>query len=372
MHYFTYADTDATIYEGEATQSQNTGIDEILEVRKDMNDNGSVIKVSRALIKFDITEISESVVDGTIPSNAKYYLNLYDANSVELNTTQSLYGYPVSQSWDGGQGKYYDNPKTLEGVSWRYRVGQTDGTQWISGSNDTGGTWYSGSGYEASQSFAYETRDMRMDVTDIVNKWYNGTVPNQGFMIKRSGSVGNSDSSAEEGNTTKYGHFMFFSRETHTIYQPKLEAEWNDSLWASGSLTQLSGSQLEDIVFYMKGLRPDYREKSRVKFRVVARERYPSKTYSTTTVTDGITVHHLPSASSFYQVKDALSEDVIVPYGSGSYLSCDSSGNYFNMRLNGLQAERYYQLEYKVVSGSGASQTINYYGGEDFKFKVSR
>ena len=39
--------------------------------------------------------------------------------------------------------------------------------------------------------------------------------------------------------------------------------------------------------------------------------------------------------------------------------------------LNGLQAERFYQIEYKVISGSGASQTVNYYGG-DFKFKVSR
>ena len=58
MHYFIYADADATLYEGESTQSRNTGLDEILEVRKDMNDNATVINVSRALIKFDLTEIS--------------------------------------------------------------------------------------------------------------------------------------------------------------------------------------------------------------------------------------------------------------------------------------------------------------------------
>ncbi len=66
MHYFIYADADATLYEGSATQSRNTGLDEILEVRKDMNDNASVINVSRALIKFDLTEISRSVVDGLV------------------------------------------------------------------------------------------------------------------------------------------------------------------------------------------------------------------------------------------------------------------------------------------------------------------
>ena len=99
MHYFEFATEDATLYEGEATQSVNTGMDEILEVRKDMNDTASVINVSRFLIKFDLTFISQSVVDGLIPSSAngaKYYLNLYDAGSEGLPRTHELYAYPVS------------------------------------------------------------------------------------------------------------------------------------------------------------------------------------------------------------------------------------------------------------------------------------
>jgi len=374
MHYFEYASADATIYEGTVTQSQNTGLDEILEIRKDTNSNASITNVSRTLIKFDLTYISESIHSGLMPSSStdpKFYLNLYDANSSNLTTSQSLKGYPVSQSWTMGEGKFYDDPKTTEGVSWRYRHGATDTTQWISGSNDVGGTWYTGSGYEASQSFEWETTDMRMDVTDVIWKWLDGTVPNEGFMIKRSGSVGNSDTDTAEGDTTKLGHFAFFSRETNTIYQPKLEAVWNDSTWETGSLNPLVSSDLEDLVFYMKGLRPDYKETSKVKFRLVGRERYPTKTYSTSTVSDNVTVKYLPSASCYYQIKDALTEDVMVPYGSGSYLSSDSSGNYFNFWLNGLQAERFYQIEYKVISGSGTSQTVNYFGG-DFKFKVSR
>ncbi len=39
---------------------------------------------------------------------------------------------------------------------------------------------------------------------------------------------------------------------------------------------------IEDMVIYMKGLRPEYKEKSKAKFRVVGRERFPDKTYSTT------------------------------------------------------------------------------------------
>jgi hypothetical protein len=259
MHLFEFAEKDATLYEVSATQSRNTGLDEILEVRKDMNADGSVVNVSRTLIKFNLTNISESIVAGTIPENARYYLNLYDANSKELTTSQSLFAYPVSQSWVQGDGRFFDQPATTEGCSWRYRDGETTGTQWISGSNNTGGTWFNQ--YEASQSFNHETTDMRMDVTDITKLWLSGSIANEGFMVKRSGSVGNTSSSLDEGSTDSLGHFAFFSRDTHTIYPPKLEVEYDDSSFNTGSLSTLSSDDIDEVMIYMKGLRPEYKEK---------------------------------------------------------------------------------------------------------------
>ena len=43
MHYFEYATKDTTLYE--VSESMNTGLDEILEIRKDMNADGSVVNV---------------------------------------------------------------------------------------------------------------------------------------------------------------------------------------------------------------------------------------------------------------------------------------------------------------------------------------
>ena len=40
-----------------------------------------------------------------------------------------------------------------------------------------------------------------MNVTDIVNQWLSGSISNDGFMIKRSGSIGNLGSDTDEGNT---------------------------------------------------------------------------------------------------------------------------------------------------------------------------
>jgi len=509
MHYFEYATKDTTLYESSA--SMNTGLDEILEIRKDMNADGSVVNVSRALIKFDLTYISKSVASNLITSGSKtrFYLNLYDASSKELNVTQNLYGYPVSQSWDMGSGRAHSNPIIEDGASWKYRDNNDTATPWygsystlqgntfasgkltinegdynnqevtiggvdftfvaptigilnnsstqifvasgsttgssvnnlrsainntassslhglpisasfsgsdssnwtylmlsgssagtnsnlsaasssglfvfsggtsaLAGGTDTtqtlsggGGTWYSGSGYEASQSFTHEPSDLRMDVTDIVWKWLGSTVPNEGFMIKRSGSMEYS-TTEDEGSTTHYGHFLYFGRDTHTVYQPKLEVVWDDSKWTTGSLSALSNTEVEDMVLYMRGFRPEYKETSKVKFRVVGRARYPEKSYSTSGYSTGYTTaKYLPSGSTYYQIKDAYTEDVIVPFGSGSVVSCDSTGNYFNVWMNGLQAERFYRINYKVVSGSGtADETVQYFD-EKHSFKVVR
>ena len=144
MNYFVFSEIDTTLYQ--VSGSGNSGLDEILEIQKTMSAAGGNIKVSRILIKFDLSEISSSIVDGTISTDAKYYLNLFDAGSENLNVSQSLFAYPVSQSWVEGQGTFNDDPQTLEGASWQYRDGITQKTFWLSGSeaavSSSGGAWH--------------------------------------------------------------------------------------------------------------------------------------------------------------------------------------------------------------------------------------
>ena len=373
MHYFVFSEKDATLYQ--ATGSQNTGMDEILEVRKDISPTGNTINVSRILIEFDLTRITRDINRGII-KKPKYFLNLFEANSTNLNTTQSLYAYPVSGSWTMGGGRLDDNPITTEGCSWNFRDGKAPSRLWLPPVTASGGNWFTGSGFEASASVTHKTTDIRMDVTDIVNKWVSGSITNNGFIVKRSGSLGlvTTGSNDDEGNTKRFGNLSFFSSDTHTKYPPSLEVEWDDSVWTTGSLSALSSTEIEDLVIYMKGLRPEYKEKSRVKFRVVGRDRFPEKTFATTPST--LTVKYLPSGSrtgdgAFYSIQDAETEDVIVPFGSGSKLSCDSNGNFFNLDLDGYQPERFYSLLFKVVSGSGTTQVTEQYFDEGFTFKVT-
>tara|TARA_Y100000593_G_scaffold90789_1_gene178001 strand:- start:112 stop:1257 length:1146 start_codon:yes stop_codon:yes gene_type:complete len=381
MHYFIFPDTDTTLYQ--KSGSNNTGLDEVLEIQKHAKSDGTGVKVSRILMKFDLSYISQSIHRGII-TNPKFYLNLYDAHPSELGYSQSLYAYPVSQSWVEGEGFSSDNPDTTQGASWDYKTGLNEEDWWnpesSSFSAEQGGTFYGA--VFGSQSFAWGTEDMRMDVTPIVNSWLDKTYPNEGFMLKRSGSVEVTNiqsGSGEEGNTDLLGNFSFFSRQTNTIYPPKLEVVWYDTKWTTGSLDPLTSANLEDLVFYMKGLRPEYKEKSKTKFRVVGRERYPTKSYSNT-ASEYLTVKYLPSGSvekigedgAYYSVIDDETGDVIIPFGTGSLISCDSTGNYFNLWMDGLQAERYYKFEFKVISGSNTvDETIQYFD-DGFTFKVVR
>ena len=392
MYYFEYPKIDATIYEGSVTSSINTGLDQILEINKNMNSAGTTIDVSRVLIQFDYSYISSSVQSGIIPSDAKYYLNLYDASSEELAVEQTLFAYMISGSWNGGTGTKDRDPALSDGASWKYRDNDTTKTEWVRGSTTQGGTWYTSSlnsGYNVSASvdLVYETKDIRMDVTSLVkNHIYSGsTFPNYGFILKRE-NVPTSQSlhsifdptlatGSAEHDTSHQGNLKFFSRETNTIFPPKLEVEWDDSSWNTGSLSALSSTDLDRLKIYFQNLKPEYKEKSKVKFRVVGRELYPTRGFDTTPA--ALTVKYLPSGSrtlqqgAYYSVKDAETEDVIIPFSTGSIISCDSTSNYFNLWMDGFQPERRYRFEIKVVSGSGADQTSMIYD-DDFTFKVVR
>ena len=91
MHYFIYPTKDTWISSGSSTidgtsfRDQNFGRDEILEVKKEFFNN-EFNYPTRALIEFDgtdFTEISKSVSNGTISSNAKYYLKMFEAEGNE-------------------------------------------------------------------------------------------------------------------------------------------------------------------------------------------------------------------------------------------------------------------------------------------------
>lgn len=365
-HYFVGINKDASLIRGADTlgtsSNFNLGGDEVLEVGKTFQAaSTSVGTIQRFVLQFPITRISKSLADGSITSDAKYYLNLYDAGSFELTRDNNNIAINVvSQSWTEGDGKLSDDPHIREGVSWRYRTGETGSLEWFSGSEaNWGATYYTGSGYSASFSFSKSGSDARIDITDIVNTFVSGTVANEGLVVRRTTAI--------EESTQNYGILKFFSSDSHTIFKPTIEAVWDDAVWSTGSLSPLALDELGKIQAYMTSVRPQYKKGTTTKIRVQGRERYPARTFGTSSAY--LTNQYFPSASSFYSIKDAKTNHTIIPFGSGSKLSCDSTGNFFKLRTEGLEPERYYDISFKVISGSGINETVEFLDSK-ISFKV--
>jgi hypothetical protein len=256
----------------------------------------------------------------------------------------------VSGSWEMGIGTRFDEISTA-GITWNYREGDSK-EDWLStnvfasGSTGSyaglGGTWYTGS--FTTQNFTYLTTDLNMDVTDMLHQWVSGNIPNDGIILKYSdedeGFVDPDGSGSYDIND--YGILKFFSKETHTIHQPKIRIGWDDSDFITGSLNFVGDGSIKVAV---KGLKNEYKLNTVSRIRISARELYPLKTFSSTFVYN--TSNYLPQ-STYYQVRDLLSDTIIVPFSDYTKISCDESGNYFDLNFINWEAGRDYKIEFKV------------------------
>ena len=367
MHHFIFSTQDNWVSSGSSTvtgesfKNQNFGKDQILEVKKEFFNN-SFNHQTRALVNFagtDFTELSKSVSDGTIASNAQYFLRLFEAEgNSEISGDYTLDIKPISQSWVEGTGKFGDDPKNTNGCSFENRSNPIGGTAttW-----DTAGVSVL-SISSSTQTFSNQSPDVEVDVTDMVNVWLSGSYSNYGMLVRFSGS--------QETDSTTFGHLKFFSRHTHTIYSPRLEIRWDDHSPCTGSntgsLNELTMSGLADNFLYMRGLRESYKVGERVKFRVGARKRYIQKTFSNSVQT--VTGSFIPESSGSYAIKDMATDEFIVPFSGYTSMSCDTEGPYFNQWLDGFYPDRAYKIQLKLKYDDGQEQVFD----DDFEFIVKR
>ena len=334
-YYFLTASKDASIYLQQP--NQNTGLDEILEISKVYY--GNIKDVSRAILKFEVGFLSSSLVNNTIELEDATLI-LKQTKSEELPLEYTLYAYPVSQSWQMGTGTRFDNIST-QGVTWNYREGDTK-LDWLQNTlapnsdsnpnNGQGGTWWTN--VNTTQNFEYQSADIEMNVKPLLRSWLSGSIPNDGVIIKFDDTL--------ENNTQDYGIIKLFSKETNTIYQPKIRIGWDDQTFVTGSLTQLTAN---DIKVGITNLKKEYKAGTSPTIRIFGRELYPLKTF---TNSFGYTdIKYLPQ-STYYQIKDFASEDIIIPFSEYSKVNCDSNGNFIKLNLSNWEAGRVYKIEFKI------------------------
>lgn len=349
--YRIFPESDTFIFSEVPTA--NAGKDEILELAG-YEDYTGTPRASRALVKFTTNQISD-VIDNKITGDFQAKLNLYLAEASELPTSYTIFSYPLSGAYDNGVGKFGDTPTNTSGVSWTYKLAENTspwklinfnpGTtgSYISG-QPGGGNWYTGSAgtnLVSSQSFSLNSiKDLNIDVTNATKLFYSGSIPNNGFILKLQDSL--------EFNISSSIRLKFFGTDTNTIYPPFLEFKWDDSSYTTGSLSVVNSS---NVTVNIKNNKGRYVDEGKQRFRLSARPTYPTRTFTTSSIY--LTNYALP-LESYWGIRDENSEEMVVDFDTNyTKISCDSTGPYFDIYMDGLQPERYYRLLIKsTIDGS--------------------
>jgi hypothetical protein len=352
--YQLFPSKDATLYH--EYPDTNTGMDEILELSKT-----TAYDPSRIVIAFDQQQILNTVnnrINTTMTSGSwNAYLRMYCSEVDSLPTQLDIYIDPVGNAWDMGTGRLANSPTTTNGVSWTY---PTTTTSWFingmsgitgsySGSTGGGGAWYTGSSVTQSIT-TYTPFDIFSNITNQVKLHYSGTIPNYGHILHITSST--------ENNSNYQYHLSYFSRDTNTIYPPSLIFYWNDQTW---NLTSESYSRIlsnQDFTTTLGNNRSEFQSNERVQLRVYAREKYPVRTFTTQSL---YAYNKILPYNSWYQIVDVDTTDIIIPFNSiGTRLSADNTSNFFNLDMDTLEPNRFYQIQVRTyLSGNYYTLTDN-------------
>jgi hypothetical protein len=365
--YKLFPTQDATLYS--TFPSMNTGLDAILEVSNQLGLDGTP-DIARYLIQFDTSEIQDIIDNKIAGQSSSVYFKNFIAEAQGINQNTKLEIRATAQEWNNGTGYLGDSPPADDGASWIYSSysgsnpwslnGSNSGGTYTGSYNSTyadqgGGNWYTSSNYLVTESFTLRSvKDISLNVSNIVNAWYSSSIPNYGFIVKLTGSL--------EFNPSKYVQpiFKFYSVDTNTIYPPTLEFRWRDySTVLTGSATGsiVSTSNIKMSLAENPGV---FFPESINRFYVNVSPLYPARAYQTSSLYTNL--NYLPTAS-YYAIKDLDTNEYVVNFDNNyTQISSDSTGNYFDVYMSGLEPERYYKILIKTtIQGSTIIYDDSYY-----------
>lgn len=260
------ASADTTIYNAFEPNliyrmtGSNTGNADSLEVFHifAQADTGSH-EYARTLITFPIDTISSDRTNKYIANSGsvEFHLRLYNAvHPFTVPNKITLGFYPLSRSWDEGQGLDMDEGTDNGIANWNQAsTGSTGLTTWTT----TGGDFYS-STYVPGSTLPFYTyylekgyANVDLDITSLVEEWIAGTKSNYGLLIKL---IANQESALSSSYTKK-----FYSRSSeYFFYRPCIEARIDDSkrdnrgnFYASSSLVSTENSNTLYLYNYARG-----------------------------------------------------------------------------------------------------------------------
>jgi hypothetical protein len=201
----------------------------------------------------------------------------------------------------------------------------------------------------ATQVFNYEKTDINMDVTPLItSNTHDGYI---NLILKLDDGL--------EVNTERFGSLKFFSKDTHTIYIPKLTYYWNflDSQPTNEIQT------IDEIIISARNLKDYYTVGDKTKIYFTARNKNYQKSYNMLPYQS--MQYNLPKETLF-KISDVVTTETIVDYNYNNILY-DTLGSYVLIDTSSLLPERYYEVQFKIEIDNQIKTIKN-----NFIFKIKR
>jgi hypothetical protein len=330
---------------GRRVTGSNAGASEILEMFK-MSGVPQSGTQANILIAFQtssaIAAYSASNSTGSI--TWKLVLRNVETQNSNIGSFDAEVGL-IERDWDEGAGHDIDYWTDKGYSNWKYAK---NGILWTNaGARPTSLT--------GSKTFHFENghEDLSVDVTSIVqNAVY-------GFF------VGVSSSQLIDSN--EYYLKAFRSRQTHfPEYQPYLEASWNDSTgsWTNPwtDLIDHTGSLVMNL-YDVRGYY-DNTESPIIHAHIQPRDWNPATVSVANSDASGTIL-----TSAYYRVINDVSDEVVVPFGTGSdsntKLSYNSVENYFKFYMSNLVPGMVCRFDIGYYDAAGSWKVIH--GDEKFR-----
>jgi len=249
MYLYLTASLDATIYEGHP--SSNFGQSSFLKVGRVREDDG--LKRYRSLIKFDL-DYAYSLWNGGIgsnfinthSSNPTFSLHLFDVYSPQGNQP---YGFEIcadnlsiNKFSNEGRGIEEDGYHT-GAPSWIEPMG---GVSWTTTGSDH---YINAPAGSASMRFESGDEDLQIDIWNYVDLYGSSNKGRYGLVLRLSDDE-TSDGGFDSENIEEVNTKMFYSRQTSTIFQPRLEIWWDNSIQDDKGRFKYGASKNNSLAYY--------------------------------------------------------------------------------------------------------------------------
>lgn len=196
----------------------NMGASDVLEVFSIYGQiTTSSLEKSRILIQFPSNDILADRNNKLVgqSGSVEFILKLSNANQPDSAPDNlNLVVSPLSRSWQEGVGLDMEGYNDYGYANW---VSASDSQAWTTEGGDII------SSEEIQKTLNLSTEDLELDVTEIVEKWLNGSLENNGLLVNLT--------SSQEDSTESFYTKKFFARRSQFFFKrPWIEARTADSV----------------------------------------------------------------------------------------------------------------------------------------------